>query len=202
MNNLIISKKCKKPGIAVFFIVLFIAVGAITLLTNTGKPFAASDAEETMYYLSTVGLPILCLAGAAFMLACISRYSKSYIKVYDDHIEGVGVNNGFMGKLGNTASAFNYRNSDRYTATLDGSFVCIDCNGAKIYLSFDATAAKEVYNILAGNAARPVKSQQVHKLDTITITCPKCGVKCKYPVGHGEVILTCPKCGCKVRAKV
>ena len=202
MNNLIISKKCKFPGIAVFFILLFVAIGAMTLLTNTGKPFNASDTEEMMYYLSTVGLPILCLLVSALMLGCIARYSKSYIEVYDDHIEGIGVNHGFFGKLGNTASSFNYNNSDGYTATLDGNSICIDCNGAKIHLNFDAQDAKEVYDVLTGKVARNAGHHPTHTLDTITITCPKCGVKCNYPMGHGEVILTCPKCGCKVRAKV
>ena len=202
MNHLILGKKCKAPGAAKFFILLFVAVGAMALLTNTGKPFAASDTEEMMYYVSAVGLPILSLFMAATMLGCVARYSKSYIEIYDDHIEGIGVNHGFFGKLGNTASSFSYTASDKYTATLDGSSACIDCNGAKIYLNFEAQDAKEVYDLLTGKAAYGAGHQQTHTLDTITITCPKCGVKCKYPVGHGEVVLTCPKCKCKVRAKV
>lgn len=202
MNHLIVSKKCKVPGAAVFFILLFVAVGAMALLTNTGKPFAASDTEEAMYYLSTVALPILSVLVAAVMVGCASRYSKAYIEIYDDHIEGIGVNHGFFGKLGNTSSAFCYTSSDGYTATLDGSSICIDCNGAKHHLNFEANDAQEVYDILTGKTARPTGNGPTHTLDTITVTCPKCGVKCKYPVGHGEVVLTCPKCGCKVRAKV
>ncbi len=202
MSNLIISKKCKAPGAAIFFILLFVAVAAITFLTNTGKPFAASDTEEMMYYLTSIGLPILCLLVAAVMLGCVSRYSKSYIAIYNDHIEGIGVNHGFFGKLGNTASSFCYSNSDGYTATLNGNSVCIECNGAKLYLNFGAQDAQEVYGILTGKIPHSAGQQSTHTLDTITITCPKCGVKCKYPVGHGDVILTCPKCGCKVRAKV
>lgn len=202
MNNLIVRKNCKAPGAAKFFILLFVAVGAIALLTNTGKPFLASDTEEAMYYLSSIGLPILSLLVAATMLGCVNRYSKSYIEIYDDHIEGTGVNHGFFGKLGNTASSFYYTYSDGYTATLDGTSICIDCNGAKLYLNFEAGDAQEVYNILTGKTARPAGNRPTHTLDTITVTCPKCGVKCKYPVGHGEVVLTCPKCGCKVRAKV
>lgn len=202
MGHLIISKKCKAPGAAKFFIFLFVAIGAIAVFTNTGKPFNASDTEEMMYYLSTVGLPILSLLVAASMLGCTARYSKSYIEIYDDHIEGFGVNHGFFGKLNNTGSAFRYTNSDGYTASLDGSAVCIDCNGAKLYLNFDPQDAQEVYDILTGKTARPAGNRPAHNLDTITVTCPKCGVKCKYPVGHGNVVLTCPKCGCKVRAKV
>ena len=202
MSRLIVNKKCKAPGAAVFFILLFVAIGALALLTNTGKPFNASDTEEAMYYVSTIGLPILSLLMVAVMVGCISRYSKAYIAIYDDHIEGIGINDGFLGKLGNTSSAFHYTRSDKYTATLSGSSICIDCNGAKHHLNFEEQDAKEVYDLLSGRTASPAGDRPTHTLDTITITCPKCGVKCKYPVGHGEVILTCPKCGCKVRAKV
>ena len=203
MNRLIISKKGNAPGVAKFMILLLIAVGLLAVLTNTGMPFNPSDTEEMMYYASTVGLPILCLMVSAFMFGCVCRYGKTYIEVYDDRIEGIGVNNdGFFGKLGNTASSFCYTSADKYTVTLDGSFVCIDCNGAKLYLHFPEQDAKEVYDVLTHRVTRPAGSQQTHSLDTITITCPKCNLKCKYPVGHGDVILTCPKCGCKVRAKV
>lgn len=141
MSKMIISKKGKMPTGFVALSTLAILAAAFFFFTLPEK----SDFDDAeMMGLITFATPFLFLFLGVYGIASGMRYSNSYINIYDDHIEGYGV----LGKGGNRGQNFNFNNSIKYTANLEGSYLSINCNNVSYYMYLPLAEARQVYDIL------------------------------------------------------
>lgn len=191
MSNLIISKKSIIPAANIIFTIL----GAIiTVLNIYTSGFDADFGSEVEFHeVVSFASPFVLLVVTAFMLGSSLRYNKSYINIYNDHIEGYGV----CGKFGNTAQSFNLSQRDFYTITREGSYICINCNGKNYYLCFSDADANQIYQTavnLKNSGARNAEYSYIPPQGDRVYTCPRCRANCRVPQVRGTIRITCPKC--------
>lgn len=160
-------------------------------------------------------LPALFVLMGILCFVQSSIISKSYINVYDDHIEGAALSAG-----GFTVKKFHFTKDMRYTVQQDGAAVKVSCGGKVYRIKLTAADAGEVYhcavNSMASSAVSPAQktayssvqntaTRPVNRVTTpvtnqtapaqnILIRCPSCDAPMKIPAGKGTIRLTCPKC--------
>ncbi len=202
MGNLICTKKGKASVILLVISGLFLFM-ALFFFINTIDILGRDDGLELVLSVIT---PMLCLGAGVMCLLQYLSENKSYISIYNDSIEGIGVNG--ISK----SESFRYRNGE-YTVTQQDSIVNINTAGKKLRLRFSKEEAAQVYQLLTNrhshSSANPYSQPKANPTNQanapkaaanqgnpgkVIRPCPNCGAKCLVPAGKGHVKITCPKC--------
>lgn len=200
MSRMLISKKSTKPGILVGMCVLLIIIGIMLFATSDGPYAMLGDDADDARLISKLA-PILCLVAAVFVGASAAGYGKSYINIYDDHIEGIGL----LSKGGMRAQSFHLY-SGQYNVALEGTaYVCVKANGQSYYMHFSEEDARQIMACINGNYQPPQQAnqyqapqpQQPSQPAFKIVACPTCKTKCRVPAGEGHIVIKCPKCSCR-----
>ena len=194
MSRLLVSKKGRAPVFYMCTGTIFIVVG-IWMLINRGGAFNLDDAAEFVVNMAPFAL---LLAGILFGITAWS-YSKTYITIYEDRVEGVGT----CGKGGLSCQSFHFDSRTKYVITAERSFVCVNVNDIRYYVSLssldvsDVKLAVEHKKVIPGSDT-PVKPRtslfRSSPKKTVVCKCTFCGTKCKVPGGKGRFMMTCPEC--------
>ena len=218
MPRLLISKKGVLPkpllflGIAfIFLCVMFFALGL------TERHFGDSEFTE----IAKVAAPILMGIAGMFCLVSAFAFTKTYICVYDDHVEGVGIGKGAL-----APHNFCFGKNLNYTVQRSGGQLKVSCGSETYTVALTAADAQQVYGCIYGggmpnynqnatpngganynpngaqnpnppygsNRNPQANAQQGNKI----AVCPRCGTKCRVPAGRGLIRITCPKQDCRV----
>jgi len=144
MSRLLVSKKGVMPKAIVVCGVLFLALCVLFFAFGLTEPdWRDSDFDK----FSKVAAPILMLFAGLLMLATGFNMSKSWISVYDDHVEGVGYNpKNAMGR-----QSFYFEKSRGYSIQKMKNGVTVTCGGASFGISLAPADADLVYRAMYGN---------------------------------------------------
>lgn len=194
MSKLLVSKKGKPPVFLYAAGLLFIVLG-IWLFAANGLAFSRDATSEFIAICAPIAMII---AGVVFLFTTRS-YSKTYIIVYDDRIEGFGT----CGKGGLGGQSFHFDERTKYTVTIERAFVCVNANGMRYYISLPLSDANDVQRAVVHkkaappeqNTFNPSRKKAVSGNKTVPCKCTFCGAKCKIPAGSGRITVTCSECG-------
>ncbi len=195
MSRVLVSKKGRAPVFSVCASIIFITVG-IWLFVIRGSVFNLDDASEFVVNMAPFAL---ILSGLLFAATAWS-YSRTYVTIYDDRVEGVGT----CGKGGFYVQSFHFDGRTKYTVSVERSFVCVNANGIRYYISLsssdisDAELAIRLKKSIPGsdtpiNPKTSLFSSSSKK--SVVCKCTFCGAKCKSRGGKGRFMMTCPECG-------
>lgn len=194
MSKLLVSKK-GKPPVFLYAAGLFFIVLGIWLFAADGLAFSRDDTAKFIAKLAPI---LLAATGVVFLLTARS-FSKTHITVFDDRIEGFGT----CGKGGLSGQSFHFDERTKYTVTLERSFVCVNANGMRYYISLPFEDAKDIERAVVHKKAVPPerntftssRKKSATKNKSISCKCTFCGAKCKVPEGNGRITVTCSECG-------
>ena len=102
MNNLVLSTKDKQEkallSIQVVWLIMWILIGIICIFFGSSILNNFSGDEKTVGYVFHV-IGFVCFIMCAFPLMKIISYPKTYIDIFDDHVEGMGLTPGLNSKV-------------------------------------------------------------------------------------------------------
>ena len=196
MGTILVSKKGKAPLSLIFAGFLFVIIGIWLFLTDK-EAFTRDDTAKFVLKIA----PVITSCTAIFFFLTAKSYSKTYITIYDDKIEGVGT----CGKGGLFGHSFHFDSRTKYTVTLERSFICVNANDVRYYISLSADDAKDVMRAVKlgrpiPGADTPVNMKNGSSKRVVTCKCTFCGAKCKVPGGKGRITVTCHECKEQVTA--
>lgn len=107
----------------------------------TKHHFGDSDFED----MAKKAAPIL--TGMLGLICIVGSFSsgKTYVMVYDDHIEGVGIGKGAF-----APHTFHFANNLNYTVQQSGSMLKVSCGNETYSISLTAADAQDVYRCIYG----------------------------------------------------
>ncbi len=202
MNRLIARENAKMPVwmwvIFVFAIVANISSIAMEANSVDGEPISSI---------------ILLFVVIAAMIFSAVMWSKPFVAVYDDHIEGKAPTS--KSTIVGT-KVFSFANG-QYTVRTDGGNVVVEANGQCYYIAMSADSASRfvsqannpnsyTYNqpqqpiyqnqpISHPQATQePLTASYTTAPQNIKIYCSVCGTCSQVPSGLGNIIATCPNC--------
>jgi len=210
MSRLLISKKGVSSKLLILFGLFFIVITVLSFaMGSTERHFADSDFDAMV----KIAAPILTGISGILCIARSSAQGKTYINVYDDHVEGVGLSKAIL-----TQHNFHFNKTMNYTVQISGSQVKVSCGAEAYQIFLTAADAQQVYQCIYGNGAvnyattNATNTNTAHQQNTahnstsnpkpntgsVVAVCPHCGTKCRVPSGRGLIRITCPNAKCKV----
>lgn len=212
MSKLLISKKGVMKKSVLFAGLLAILTTVAFFALGMGEhEFGNSKTDDFIQRLPMVLLGmmgILCI-----LMACAT--AKTRVSVYDDHIEGSGVD-----KTGLAAHQFHFEKSMKYTVQRNRVSLVVSCGGETFRIFLSSADAQAVFRCVTTGAgsyseARPQAATQSAP-KTTTQSAPKAETKpgsrptFKYvptsaaqpkpqPAVADKVMGTCPQCKAQLR---
>lgn len=167
--------------------------------------------------------PILLFMSGVLCTAKCYHHSKTYIRVYDDHIEGMGITKGAM-----APHSFHFAKHMNYTVHVSNADLRVNCGSESYSIGLTNADAQAVYRcVYSGETAQPrpqprpqaqpgpqaqPKTQTQPKpqaqpkpqpkpeapAQKVIAVCPHCSAQCRVPAGKGLIRITCPNPGCGI----
>jgi len=217
MSQLRVTKKATLSGLQTFAPLLLL--GCVVLMFATGATEHRFGDSETDEFVRILPVVLLAMAGL-LMFVNNAKCKGTYISVYDDHVEGVGIApNGF------NSQSFRFEKSSHYVLHPQKNRLSVACGGVSLNVFLndqDARAVVEADRNTVSYAPRTPRYEapktpkapkqeppkvspipQAPKNPTYTkpqsseaveLFCVYCGFKCRVPVGKGKINITCPNC--------
>lgn len=203
--KLLISKKGKTSTVGIVLACICLACTVLLIWIDTNRShWGDSDFDEFM----NIFLPVLCGLGGLSSLVNAFRQGKTEIRVYEDHVEGVGLAKNF------TEHRFFFA---RQTCNLQvtRSMIVVSSGAERYSVNLGAAEAQEVYNCFySGRAAQTTYQNNYQngyqnnqwnntsnngqnaapKAESCIVFCTNCGQKTRVPKGRGHIRITCPHC--------
>ena len=150
MSKMLISKKGRTsmPLLIAGLLFLVVAVGWLAS-GEGGHKFGNSEMDDFLLNLP----PFLMMIGGLLAIMGAACSAKTCIRVYDDHIEGVGIGKGAM-----KPHNFYFTKDMRYTVQQSGTTVKVTCGGETYSVSLSAADAQEVYRCVHSGEASSASS--------------------------------------------
>ena len=190
MSTILVSKRGKAPFSLLLTGLIFAAVGIWLFLTDED----AFTRDDTARFVLKIA-PFALLCTAIFFAITAKSYSKTYITLYDDRIEGIGS----CGKGGIRTQSFHFDSRTNYKVSLERNFICVNANDMRFYISLAEPDAKDVmraftHKKVIHGSDKPVKIKTSSGKKAVICKCTFCGAKCRVPAGKGRLTVTCREC--------
>ncbi len=195
MSNLLISKKGKVPGGMLVAGAIFIGIGVFILVSGLSK---TGWRDSDFMALIKNALPFLfIIGGGAMMASAKGTYGRTYINLFNDRVEGIGISNG-------KALNFVFTQAQVYRILKQGSKICVFCNGVGFDICLSEDDAAQVYHCFmrgaassegnSDNAGAGNSDAQTAEPEKVIVACTHCGTKCRVLKGKGSIVIKCPRC--------
>ena len=120
MSKFIIAKKGKVPVGIIIVGILLIVVG-IFLMTSEMSERRFGDSDFDLFAKKAAPVLII-MSGAIVIASSMGTAGKTFINVFDDKVEGVGLING-------KPQSFVFYSYQNFSLLKQGSQLCVFCNG-------------------------------------------------------------------------
>lgn len=138
MSKLIIAKKGRIPIYVIILSILCIGIGIWMLCSGmTERHFGDSDFDE---FTKKVVPMLIIMAGVVMFGSANGTAAKTFINVFDDRVEGVGL-------IGGKPQSFVFYAYQRYTLLKQGSQLCVFCNGIGYNIALTSEETDEILRL-------------------------------------------------------